>query len=69
MKFGNTIHRTKGILDYTHTDIWGLSKNASLREKYYFVSFVDDYYMRNLVYTWSPKYLCREEKENGVVDR
>ena len=47
VKFGTAIHRTKGILDYVHTYVWGLSKNASLGGKHYFVSFVDDYSTRN----------------------
>ena len=55
MKFGTTIHRTKRILDYVHTDIWGPSKNSSLGGNYYFVSFVDDYSRRNWVYTKSHK--------------
>ena len=55
VKFGTTIHRTKGILDYVHTDIWGPSKNTSLRGKYYFVSFADDYSRQNWVYTMSHK--------------
>ena len=42
-KFGTVIHHTNGILDYMHTDVWGPSKNTSLGEKHYFVSFVDDY--------------------------
>ena len=56
MKFGTTIHRTKGILNYEHIDIWGPSKNASIRgKKYYFVSFIDDYFRQNWVYTISQK--------------
>ncbi|XP_057478220.1 uncharacterized mitochondrial protein AtMg00300-like [Actinidia eriantha] len=30
VKFGTAIHRTDGILDYVHSNIWGPSKNASL---------------------------------------
>ena len=30
VKFGTAIHRTKGIFDYVHTDVWGPSKNAFL---------------------------------------
>ena len=53
VKFGTAIYRTKIILDYLHTNIWGLSKNASLGEKHYFISFIDDYSGRNWVYTVS----------------
>jgi len=55
VKFGTAIHRTKGILDYVHTDVCGPSKNASLGGKHYFVFFVDDYSRRNWVYTMSHK--------------
>lgn len=33
LKFGSTIHQTKGILDYVHFDVWGPAKNASLSGK------------------------------------
>jgi len=55
VKFGTVIHRTKRILNYVHTDVWGPSKNASLRGKHYFVFFVDDYSRRNWMYTMSHK--------------
>ena len=71
--FGTVIQRTKGILDYVHTDTWSPSKNVSIGEKYYFVSFVDDYSRRNWMYTMSqkersPRYLCGVEMENEVAD-
>ena len=47
VKFGTAIHRTKVILDYEYTDVWGPFKNVSLEEKHYFVSFVNDYSGRN----------------------
>jgi len=50
VKFGPTIHHTKGIFDYVHTNIWEPSKNASFGGKYYLVSFIDDYSRRNWVY-------------------
>ena len=40
--FGTAIHRTKGILDYVHIDVW-----SSLDGKHYFVSIVDDCSRRN----------------------
>jgi len=42
VKFGTAIHYTGGLLDCVHIDIWGSTKNASLRGHQYFVSFVDD---------------------------
>ena len=55
VKFGTTIHTTKGILDYIHTDVWGPTKTASLGGKHYFVSFVDDFSRRFWVYTMKSK--------------
>ncbi|GMP51093.1 hypothetical protein CsSME_00017460 [Camellia sinensis var. sinensis] len=55
IKFGTAIHRTKGILDYVHTDVWGPSKNASLGGKHYFVSFIDDFSRRVWIYTMKHK--------------
>ena len=46
VKFGTAIHRTKGLLDYVHTDVWEPTKTASLGGKRWFVSFVDDYSRR-----------------------
>ena len=54
-EFGIAIHRTKEILDYVYTDVWGSSKNASLEGKYYFFSFVNNYSRRNWVYIMSHK--------------
>ena len=38
-----TTHKTKGVLDYVHTCVWGLVQTTSLRGSIYFVSFIDDY--------------------------
>ena len=42
VKFGSTIHDTKGILNYVYSDVWGLTKTTSLRGMNYFVTFVDE---------------------------
>ena len=55
VKFGTAIHNTEGILDYIHTDVWGLTKTASLGGKHYFVTFVDDFSRRVLVYMLKSK--------------
>ena len=55
VKFGTAIYQTKGILDYEHTDAWGLTKAPSLGGIHYFVSFVDDYSRRNWVYSMKSK--------------
>ncbi|KAG8493414.1 hypothetical protein CXB51_010989 [Gossypium anomalum] len=60
VKFGPTIHNTKGILDYVHSDVWGPTKVASLGGMHYFVTFVDDYSRK----VWA--YLMK--RKNKVLD-
>ncbi|KAE8703256.1 DEAD-box ATP-dependent RNA helicase 57 [Hibiscus syriacus] len=55
VKFGTTIHDTKGILDYVHSDVWGPSKTTSLGGTHYYVTFVDDFSRRVWVYTMKTK--------------
>lgn len=55
VKFGAAIHRTKGTLDYIHTDVWGPSRNVSLGGKRYFVTFIDDFSRYVWVYPMSQK--------------
>ncbi|KAJ4720887.1 Retrovirus-related Pol polyprotein from transposon TNT 1-94 [Melia azedarach] len=42
-KFPKAIHRTKGTLDYIHSDCWGPSRVESLGSHRYFVSMIDDF--------------------------
>jgi len=42
VKFGSSTHRSEGLLDYVHINIWGPTKTASLGGHRYFVSFIDD---------------------------
>ena len=55
VKFGTSIHNSKGILDYLNSDIWGTSKTRSLGGKHYFLTFVDDFSRRFWVYTMKTK--------------
>ncbi|KAE8692180.1 putative ROP-interactive CRIB motif-containing protein 6 [Hibiscus syriacus] len=55
VKFGTTIHNTKGIVDYIHSDVWGPSKTSSLGGNHYFVTFVDDFSRRVWVYLMKSK--------------
>ena len=41
--FKTTTHKTEGVLDYVHTNVWGPVRVASLGRSMYFVSFIDDY--------------------------
>ncbi|GJT56509.1 retrovirus-related pol polyprotein from transposon TNT 1-94 [Tanacetum coccineum] len=51
VKFGTAIHKTQGILDNVHSDVWGPSKTRSLGGRHYYVTFVDDFSQRVWVYT------------------
>ena len=55
VKFGTGIHNTKGILDYVHSDVWGPAKTPSLGGRYYFVTFIDDFFRRVWVFTMKSK--------------
>ena len=43
MRFKTAMHKTEGILDYVHSDIWGPVKVVSKGGTLYFMSFIDDY--------------------------
>ena len=43
VQFKTATHKTKGVLDYVHTVVWGPVREASLGGNMYFVSFIDDY--------------------------
>ena len=46
VKFDITTHRSEGLLDSVHVDIWGPTKTVSLGGHRYFVSFIDDLFAR-----------------------
>jgi hypothetical protein len=43
VKFHASVHTTKGILDYVHPDIWGLSHRTSNGGANYMLTIIDDY--------------------------
>ena len=43
VKFNTSVHRTKGILDYVHADLWGPSRKPSLGGARYMLTIIDDY--------------------------
>lgn len=55
VKFGKAIHRTKSIVDYIHTDVWGPSKEVSKGGRRYFVTFIDDFSRRVWLYAMKTK--------------
>jgi len=53
-KIPKAIHRTNGILDYTHTDYWGPSRVESLGGHRYFMLLIDDY--SNMIWIFITKH-------------
>jgi len=43
VKFNTLVHRTKGILDYVHADLWGPSRKPSYGGARYMLTIIDDY--------------------------
>lgn len=50
VSFSAGIHRTKGTLDYIHSDLWGPSRQVSKGGARYFLIFVDDYSRKVWIY-------------------
>ena len=50
VKFSTAIHRTKGTLDYIHSDLWGPSRVPSKGGRRYMLTFIDDYSRKVWVY-------------------
>uniref|UniRef100_A0A2N9HW07 CCHC-type domain-containing protein n=1 Tax=Fagus sylvatica TaxID=28930 RepID=A0A2N9HW07_FAGSY len=50
MRFKTATHKTKGILDYVHSDIWGPVRTPSKGGAQYFMSFIDDYSRKAWIY-------------------
>jgi transposase InsO family protein len=48
-------HKTEGILDYVHSDVWGPTKEASMGGSRYFVTFTDDFSRKLWVYFMKQK--------------
>ena len=43
VSFPKVIHRTKGTLDYIHSDLWGPSRDPSKGKCHYMLTFIDDF--------------------------
>ena len=43
LKFSSGKHNSMGILEYIHSDLWGLTRVKSHSGCSYFVTFIDDY--------------------------
>ena len=50
VKFGTAKHISKGILEYVHSNVWGLAPVNSLGGARYFLTLIDDYSRKVWVY-------------------
>jgi hypothetical protein len=48
--FPNNDSKAKRVLDIVHSDVCGLMSTTSLSGYVYYVSFIDDYSHKNLIY-------------------
>ena len=53
--FNKSVNKTKSILDYVHSDLWGPSQVSSLGRKRFFMSIIDDYSRKVWVYVLRTK--------------
>jgi hypothetical protein len=50
VQFKTATHKTEDILDYVHSNVWGLVRTASWGGHMYFVIFIDDFSRKVWVY-------------------
>ena len=55
MRFSTDEHKTKGTLDYIHSDLWGPDQTATRGGARYFLSLIDDYSRKLWVYVLKSK--------------
>ncbi|KAJ0869659.1 putative RNA-directed DNA polymerase [Helianthus annuus] len=67
VKFSKGIHRSKGVLDYVHADLWGPARTMSLGGALYFLSLIDDYSRRVWVYPLKHKHEAFEKFKEWKV--
>ena len=48
--FSTSQHKTRGLLDLIHTDVWELSPVASIGGARYYVTFIDDFSRKVWIY-------------------
>ena len=50
VSFSSATHRTNGVLDYIHSDLWGPSRAPSFTGKRYMMTLIDDHSRKIWVY-------------------
>jgi len=48
--FSTSQYMTNGLLDLIHMDVWGPSPVVSIRDAKYYVTFINDFFRKILVY-------------------
>ena len=43
VRFSSCIHKSKGLLDYLHSDLWGPTKVSSFGSAIYMLTIIDDF--------------------------
>ena len=56
VSFKTGSHTSKDVLDYIHSDVWGLVSVSSHSEAQYFVSFINDYSRKVWIYFLKHKF-------------
>jgi hypothetical protein len=56
VQFYSSSHKSSGLLDLIHSDVFGLVKVPLISKALYYVSFIDDYSRRTWVYFLRTKY-------------
>ena len=54
-KFPKGVHRSKHVLDYVHTDLWGSAEVSSLSGGKYFMTLIDDHSRKVWLYILKTK--------------
>jgi hypothetical protein len=47
--------QTKAIGEHIYTDVWGPSHHATINQKYYYISFMDNYLRESVIYLMKNK--------------
>ena len=50
VRFSSGIHKSKGLLDYLHSDLWGPAKLSSMGGIIYMLTIIDDLSRKVLVF-------------------
>jgi hypothetical protein len=67
VQFKTATHKTEGILDYVHSDVWGPVRTVSRGGHMYFIIFIDDFSRKVWVYFMWHKSECLPSSSCGKL--